>query len=506
MHPAPGKLRKAHARRYSICHLLFFDELKIHANLVHSFYAAQNVLALEKLKRGYQVNKYGPANRAQQSPAKVIGLSSVSGMSTLLAVNLSKAPARMHFNDEVEPIMDKEGDFNGTPTRSQARASAAWTLRQNEKNKENRPLTGRGKGPARAPAMYDQKPGSKRLEWEEYPLKSSNQHSYYRDANTGEPSRRKRQHEETGESEDEGFQSDRRIHDIYPKERSSVPEKPSIKKSRLTVSSSLIPSAQIEDTDELQRINQVRAQSVLQLSPREFGEDVDGDDELEQHRRRARTKGTERRRAKGMVEASEDDEELGERRNQARAVSVPRQTARKTGEIVEDGDDADYDYDDVAAAAADDDSDDADDDELDELEELEKRRNRERAHNVIRRRARRMAEGDEDDYEDDEDNEEEGEGEGQSSTIKEFMRARKLALDRSRDHMIQTKGGSRQGPRCAWSLEDTGHLIELIEKYGCQWSAIQKRSKFQDRVLPEGLKGQVVLKDKARNIKLQYLK
>ena len=54
--------------------------------------------------------------------------------------------------------------------------------------------------------------------------------------------------------------------------------------------------------------------------------------------------------------------------------------------------------------------------------------------------------------------------------------------------------------RTAWSEPDTHHLIDLIGDYGCSWSTIEKQGGF------EVARGQVALKDKARNIKVSFLK
>jgi len=54
--------------------------------------------------------------------------------------------------------------------------------------------------------------------------------------------------------------------------------------------------------------------------------------------------------------------------------------------------------------------------------------------------------------------------------------------------------------RTKWSLADEQHLIDLIEQHGCSWSVIQKVGDFEmDR-------DQVALKDKARNMKVTFLK
>jgi hypothetical protein len=56
--------------------------------------------------------------------------------------------------------------------------------------------------------------------------------------------------------------------------------------------------------------------------------------------------------------------------------------------------------------------------------------------------------------------------------------------------------------RTPWSLHDTDLLISLIGKWGCSWSLIDKQGKGSF----ERTCDQVGLKDKARNIKVDYLK
>lgn len=54
--------------------------------------------------------------------------------------------------------------------------------------------------------------------------------------------------------------------------------------------------------------------------------------------------------------------------------------------------------------------------------------------------------------------------------------------------------------RIPWSEADAEHLVDLIEDMGCSWSAIHQAGGFQVE------RGQVALKDKARNLKVQYLR
>ena len=62
------------------------------------------------------------------------------------------------------------------------------------------------------------------------------------------------------------------------------------------------------------------------------------------------------------------------------------------------------------------------------------------------------------------------------------------------------KNGRPVQRRVAWSEHDEDHLVYLIEKYGCSWSQLQSIGDF------EHPRDQVALKDKARNLKVTYLK
>ena len=58
----------------------------------------------------------------------------------------------------------------------------------------------------------------------------------------------------------------------------------------------------------------------------------------------------------------------------------------------------------------------------------------------------------------------------------------------------------RTQKRTAWSLEDTELLQDRIEELGCSWSAIHQAGGFETE------RDQVSLKDKARNMKVAFLK
>jgi len=62
----------------------------------------------------------------------------------------------------------------------------------------------------------------------------------------------------------------------------------------------------------------------------------------------------------------------------------------------------------------------------------------------------------------------------------------------------------RRGPRKQWTLEQEGELIRLIGRYGNHWAGLAADHCNPHQILGE--RGQVELKDKARNLKLNFLK
>ena len=62
----------------------------------------------------------------------------------------------------------------------------------------------------------------------------------------------------------------------------------------------------------------------------------------------------------------------------------------------------------------------------------------------------------------------------------------------------------RQQTRTPWTAEEVDTFIDLIGELGCSWSAILKRDNDEARVLQN--RSQVNLKDKAMNMKMDYLK
>lgn len=232
-----------------------------------SFYDKNNVIALEKMKRGIPPNEDLPSNRIQHRSAKISASSSTSDPSNKRATGSSTAARQMDYNDEFNRIEDTGSESDEQLPQSTAQALAAWDMHNADKNKENRPVPGRGKAPASKPSMFDPQPNATRLEWEEYDSQ-----------NVGGPSKRKRdspgEEEESEESEDGGFESDHRTHNVdrrqqqpMIRQRSPAPVgQRSAKKPRL--------SPPVDEATDAEQRNRVRAEAVLQRNARGATEEV----------------------------------------------------------------------------------------------------------------------------------------------------------------------------------------------------------------------------------------
>ena len=84
----------------------------------------------------------------------------------------------------------------------------------------------------------------------------------------------------------------------------------------------------------------------------------------------------------------------------------------------------------------------------------------------------------------------------QSQIYREINRQSKTATALNAPKPVQ----SRQ----AWSKEETQRLIELIEEYGTSWALLKRKDEIDGNILER--RGQVALKDKARNMKFDYRK
>ena len=112
------------------------------------------------------------------------------------------------------------------------------------------------------------------------------------------------------------------------------------------------------------------------------------------------------------------------------------------------------------------------------------RRRRQKDEAESQASARQEASEDESDYEE--------ERPRPSATQVTIMAKRETALAKQRTAEVQK--------RTAWSIADTELLQDRIEELGCSWSAIHKAGGFETE------RDQVGLKDKARNMKVAFLK
>jgi hypothetical protein len=96
---------------------------------------------------------------------------------------------------------------------------------------------------------------------------------------------------------------------------------------------------------------------------------------------------------------------------------------------------------------------------------------------------------------DDEQVEEEEEEEDEEAPPPTFSQVASTARTLTRHHApyrVQT--------RTPWSEDDNDHLISLIEQFGCSWALIEQQGNFERDV------NQVALKDRARNMKVTFVK
>jgi hypothetical protein len=96
-----------------------------------------------------------------------------------------------------------------------------------------------------------------------------------------------------------------------------------------------------------------------------------------------------------------------------------------------------------------------------------------------------------DDDDDDDDDEEEEEDPQPPSFSQVASTARTITR-----HLAST----RVQTRTPWSEDDNDQLISLIEQFGCSWALIEQQGNFEREV------NQVALKDRARNMKVTFVK
>lgn len=84
------------------------------------------------------------------------------------------------------------------------------------------------------------------------------------------------------------------------------------------------------------------------------------------------------------------------------------------------------------------------------------------------------------------------------SQVEEYMAANAAAKERKALKIKPLQ------VRKAWTKEEIGRLLELIEEYGTSWKLLKDEDFTAGDIL--GCRDQVALKDKARNMKMDYLK
>lgn len=83
-------------------------------------------------------------------------------------------------------------------------------------------------------------------------------------------------------------------------------------------------------------------------------------------------------------------------------------------------------------------------------------------------------------------------------SIQDYTSTAREAMARARARGMAM--GYEPQKRIPWSEHDSQRLLYLIKTFGCAWSVIEKQGGFQVA------RGQVALKDRARNMKVAYLK
>ena len=221
---------------------------------------------LERLKRGIPTSS--PSNHKQPATASnPMKLSSAPGPSRVASSKLSKvagSESRQTFDDFVPDLDDGMNNEEDGDNRPSDQYLASWNARRNEKNKENRPFLEKEKPAAPKARFIDPQPNAKRHHWD------------YDDPSQPGPSssRRPQQDEESEQSEDEGFEADKRIPNpgMRAKRPSPLPvRQPPPKRTR-------IPS-QDDPGEAIARRNRARAEEVLQSSARGQTEEEEEEDD-----------------------------------------------------------------------------------------------------------------------------------------------------------------------------------------------------------------------------------
>ena len=240
----------------------------------------ETVRILERLKGGSPASGSPPPSQDQRrvaTPAKAAATASPSHTRLHQSVPSKKQKAgpsepaeesQQPF-DDFRPVEDNvdEDDFDQGPLRSTSEYVSTWEAYAHDKNKENRPISGRDKEPTIKRRLLDRQANARKVQWES------------QDENVAPPSNRKRPRQEPEPSadtisEDEGFEADRR--NPSPSRRMAAPT--GRRRSPVPATQSPPKRARVQDDGEEvepRRRNRQRAEAALQASARQEGSDED---------------------------------------------------------------------------------------------------------------------------------------------------------------------------------------------------------------------------------------
>lgn len=253
------------------------------ANALFSFYKSKSaVIALEKARLGASAES-SSSKQNQQRPSNIVRSSALNS-SRNQAAGTSTATPEHDCDDFGQDVGDDEGNID--EPRPTAEYVASYSKHSNEKNKENRPISGRGNPPTiKKPSLMDPHPDAVRHRWESQHEESSEQQPVG-------PSKRKRptrddeieeneENQESEESEDQGFfETDDRLHgskrrvtqQTAPQRDPGPVRHPHAKKKRAV-------SHDEESATESERRNRAKPESILQSSARGQPADLEDDED-----------------------------------------------------------------------------------------------------------------------------------------------------------------------------------------------------------------------------------
>ncbi|CAG8976934.1 hypothetical protein HYALB_00008845 [Hymenoscyphus albidus] len=189
--------------------------------------------------------------------------------------------ARREFENHQPGNGDDDAPFSDSDDASPSDTAKAsmehWNLNVREKNKENLPVTEAGRS-VKKRRMIDPHPGDHKITWEEHSQGSSNSRSESRQNS------RRPVIVESEDSEDEGFEQDKRAPNPRKRVRVQHRREPSVEIEQATASNSRQRStepqaARPRDEDHAARRRQKQEEARLQASARDGDDEDDDDDE-----------------------------------------------------------------------------------------------------------------------------------------------------------------------------------------------------------------------------------